>query len=83
MRNGKNRLKRLARLRYAELMLKLQAEGWSVRAITAEVNKRLKISKRYVTDDGEVIQLSKTTISDFLKKHKQRYKGKIDVSDNN
>ena len=61
MTNKKNKLKRLAKLKYAELMLQLSADGVSVRAITNEVNKRLKMSKKFIDDNGEIIQLSKKT----------------------
>jgi hypothetical protein len=77
MTNKKNKLKRLAKLKYAELMLQLSADGVSVRAITNEVNKRLKMSKKFIDDNGEIIQLSKTTIADFIKNYKKIYKGKI------
>jgi len=57
-------------------MLQMQQQGISIRKITQEINKRLKLSKRFFIED-QYVQLSKTTIANFLKKYKQKYKGKI------
>jgi len=74
---SKKHLKRMARLRYAELMLKLRREGWTILEITKEINSRLKRSKVFLDDDGNHIQLGKSTIAAFLKEYEKRYKGSL------
>lgn len=76
MKRSKRHLKKMARLRYAELMLKLRREGWTILEITREINRRLKLSSRFVVD-GEYIQLSKSTIAAFLKEYEKKYKGNL------
>jgi hypothetical protein len=68
-------MQKMAKLLYAEEMLSMSKQGWGVRKITSEINSRLKKSKKFLID-GEAVQLSKTTIADFLKQYKQKYKGK-------
>lgn len=74
MKKSKRHLQKIAKLRYAEEMLRMQQQGLSIREITREINKRLKLSKRFLIEDG-YIQLSKTTVADFLKQYKQKHKG--------
>jgi len=76
MKRSKRHLKKMARLRYAELMLKLRKQGWTILEITKEINRRLKLSSRFVVD-GEHIQLSKSTIAAFLKEYEKKYKGNL------
>ena len=66
-------MQRMAKLRYAEEMLRMQGQGFSVRGIAKEINRRLKLS-RLRLEDGEAVQLSKTTIADFLKQYKEKRK---------
>jgi len=66
----------MAKLQYAEEMIRMQEQGWGVRKITSEINSRLKKSKKFRLENGEAVQLSKTTIADFLKEYKAKYKGK-------
>ena len=78
MKKSKRHMQRMAKLRYAEEMLRMQEQGFSVRGIAKEINRRLKLS-RLRLEDGEAVQLSKTTIADFLKQYKEkisRKKGK-------
>ena len=72
-------MQKMAKLQYAEEMLRMQLQGFSVRKIAHEINRRLKLSKKFRLEDGEVVQLKKTTIADFLKQYKEkisRKKGK-------
>ena len=69
-------MQRMAKLQYAEEMIRMQEQGWGVRKITSEINSRLKKSKKFRLENGEAVQLSKTTIADFLREFKQKYKGK-------
>jgi len=73
-KKSKRHLQRMAKLKYAKEMLRMQEQGLSIRDITQKINKRLKLSKRFLADN-KAIQLSKTTIADFLKKYKEKYKG--------
>jgi len=75
MKKSKRHLQKIAKLKYAEEMLLMQHQGLSIRKITEEINKRLKLSKRFLLTDGVVVQLSKTTVADFLKQYKKKYKG--------
>jgi len=75
-KKSKRHLQRMAKLKYAKEMLRMQTKGLSIRKITQEINKRLKLSKRFFIED-QYVQLSKTTIANFLKEYKQKYKGKI------
>lgn len=74
MKKSKRHLQKIAKLRYAEEMLRMQQRGLSIREITREINKKLKLSKKFLIEDGH-IQLGKSTIADFLKEYKQKYKG--------
>lgn len=75
MKKSKRHLQKIAKLKYAEEMLRMQQQGLSIRKITEEINKRLKLSKRFLLTDGVAVQLSKSTIAYFLKEYKQKYKG--------
>jgi len=77
MKRGKRHLQRMAKLLYAKEMLEMSKRGMGVRKIAIEINRRLKLSKKFKLENGEPIQLSKTTIADFLKKYKMKYKGEI------
>jgi len=66
----------MAKLMYAEEMLQMSEQGWGVRKIAHEINSRLKKSKKFRLENGEAVQLSKTTIADFLREYRQKYKGK-------
>ena len=68
-------MQKMAKLQYAEEMLRMQLQGFSVRKIAHEINRRLKLSKKFrLEEDGEAVQLSKTTIADFLKQYKEKRK---------
>jgi len=69
-------MQKMAKLMYAEEMLSMSEQGWGVRKIAHEINRRLKLSKKFRLENGEAVQLSKTTIADFLREFKQKYKGK-------
>lgn len=74
MKKSKRHLQKIAKLKYAEEMLRMQQQGLSIREITREINKRLKLSKKFLLE-GVAVQLSKTTVADFLKEYKKKYKG--------
>lgn len=75
MKKSKRHLQKIAKLKYAELMLRMQHQGLSIREITKKINKRLKLSKRFLLENGVAVQLSKSTVANFLKQYKQKYKG--------
>jgi len=66
---GVNHRKKMARLRYAELMLKMRNEGKSVEYILGEINKRLKKTKFF-----EDIELKHSSLSKFLSEYEKRAK---------
>ncbi len=56
-----NHLKKMALLNYKDTILKLHAEGKSIREITKIVSTRMKISYR--------VNVSKSTIHKFIKRY--------------
>ncbi|HIP15286.1 MAG TPA: hypothetical protein EYG74_07340 [Sulfurimonas autotrophica] len=77
MKKGKRHLQKMAKLLYAKEMLQMNKQGMGVRKIANEINRRLKLSKKFRLENGEPIQLSKTTIADFMKKFRTKYRGEI------
>ena len=77
MMKRKRHLQKMAKLLYAKEMLEMSKQGMGVRKIANEINRRLKLSKRFKLENGEPIQLSKTTVADFLKKYRTKYRGEI------
>jgi len=73
---SKRHLQKMAKLQYAEEMHQMSEQDWGVRKIAHEINSRLKKSKKFRLENGEAVQLSKTTVADFLKQYKAKYKGK-------
>jgi len=69
-------MQKMAKLMYAEEMLQMSEQGWGVRKIAHVINRRLKLSKKFRLENGEAVQLSKTTVADFLKQYKAKYRGK-------
>ena len=73
MKKSKRHMQKMAKLRYAEDMVRMQRNGLSVREIAREINRRLKLSHTFYVD-GVAVQLSKTTVADFLKEYKAKRK---------